>query len=196
MAKFPCPNVDMDAVLATIRQHESGGNYKAYNPGGPACGAYQFITSTWNNYKGYPTACAAPPAVQDAKARVMATGYLVANACQVKWVPASWYVGGVGAHTINWDTVPNPGGGNRLTIREYVNSWMATYDQISKGGGGKSTTSRLRPAAATSGLSTSDTTGLAATLGVGAASIFALAPILVLLGLGAVGLWYAMRPKD
>lgn len=35
--------------LACVRQVESGGNYAAYNPGGPAYGAYQFTQQTWNN---------------------------------------------------------------------------------------------------------------------------------------------------
>lgn len=33
-----------------------------------SCGKYQFLGSTWNNYQGYPNACSAPEAVQDAKA--------------------------------------------------------------------------------------------------------------------------------
>jgi peptidoglycan hydrolase CwlO-like protein len=34
--------------LTCVRQHESSNNYQAYNPGGPAYGAYQFLKPTWN----------------------------------------------------------------------------------------------------------------------------------------------------
>lgn len=50
---------------------ESGGNYCARNPSG-ACGAYQIMPGTWQNFEGYASACDAPPAVQDRKAATMA----------------------------------------------------------------------------------------------------------------------------
>ncbi|WP_346049309.1 hypothetical protein [Actinomadura chokoriensis] len=53
--------------LYALRMHESGGDYTVGNAQG-ACGAYQYINSTWNNYMGYPTACEAPASVQDRRA--------------------------------------------------------------------------------------------------------------------------------
>jgi Transglycosylase-like domain len=35
--------------LVCTRRIESGGNYRAYNGGGPYLGAYQFLQSTWNS---------------------------------------------------------------------------------------------------------------------------------------------------
>ena len=37
-----------DPYLTCVRRHESSDNYQAFNPGGPAYGAYQFLLSTWN----------------------------------------------------------------------------------------------------------------------------------------------------
>lgn len=56
--------VPANAFLACVRQRESGGNYRAYNPSG-AAGAYQVMPGTWNGYGGYASAGQAPPAVQD-----------------------------------------------------------------------------------------------------------------------------------
>jgi hypothetical protein len=56
------------AIPCEIVMRESGGDYSAKNPNSSACGAYQILTGTWDGYGGYPTACAAPPAVQDARA--------------------------------------------------------------------------------------------------------------------------------
>jgi hypothetical protein len=67
-----------DAVLARLRNCESGGNYRAVNSSGAYRGAYQFSRQTWNNvargflpaYVGVDPA-GAPPYIQDAMARVL-----------------------------------------------------------------------------------------------------------------------------
>lgn len=53
--------------LYALRTHESHGIYTAVSPEG-ACGAYQYINSTWHKYMTYTTACKAPPSVQDRRA--------------------------------------------------------------------------------------------------------------------------------
>lgn len=61
----------LDGTSASNIARESGGNYCARNASG-ACGAYQIMPGTWQNFGGYASACDAPPAVQDEKARSMA----------------------------------------------------------------------------------------------------------------------------
>lgn len=53
-----------DPFLVCTRARESGGNYGAYNGGGPYMGAYQFLQSTWNsgaNHMGRPELIGVPP---------------------------------------------------------------------------------------------------------------------------------------
>lgn len=59
---------DFAEALAKLRACEAGGNYKT-NTGNGYYGAYQYDIGTWGNYGGYPNAAAAPPSVQDQKAR-------------------------------------------------------------------------------------------------------------------------------
>jgi hypothetical protein len=73
----------LDGAPAYVIERESGGDYCAANPSG-ACGAYQIMGQTWNGYGGYASACDAPPAVQDEKARSMA-------ACN--WQPPNYCAG-------------------------------------------------------------------------------------------------------
>lgn len=61
-------------ILLRIRSCESGGgsgrstdvNYRAKNTHTTASGAYQVMDGTWDHYRGYRHASAAPAAVQDA----------------------------------------------------------------------------------------------------------------------------------
>ncbi len=120
---------ELGAILATIRQMESGGDYTAQARGSTASGAYQFIDSTWNGYGGYRRAADAPPPVQDAKAVEFATSILERNGGDVTAIPVTWYIGRVPVGA-EYDRVPRPDAGNRLTPREYQQRWLALYDQM------------------------------------------------------------------
>lgn len=122
--------VRMDAVLATIRTLESGGDYAARAAGSSASGAYQFIDTTWARYHGYPSAWQAPPQVQDAKAAEHVTGILDRHDGDLRAVPVVWYIGYVPVEgSPAWDAIPSPEAGNRLTPRQYQTRWLAEYDR-------------------------------------------------------------------
>lgn len=117
-----------EVIAATIRQLESGNNYAAQAPGSSASGAYQFLDSSWNGYGGYQRAYLAPPEVQDAKAAEYIAAVLAANNDDVTAVPVAWYIGHVPPPgSPEWDVVPAPGAGNRLTPRQYQAKWMDVY---------------------------------------------------------------------
>lgn len=59
----------VEIIMYSIKMVESNGRYKAKSKWSSACGAYQYITLTWNNYKGFKNACLAPMWVQDRKMR-------------------------------------------------------------------------------------------------------------------------------
>ncbi len=115
---------DVEVILATIRQIESAGRYEIGPNRARASGAYQFIPSTWNNYGGYPEAYLAPPAVQDERARADVLRFLTMYGGDVSMVPVMWYYPRAALDHSWMDRVPNPAGGNRLTIREYQTRWL------------------------------------------------------------------------
>lgn len=120
-------NVDIDRILRTIRQRESGGNYTAKNPYSSASGAYQFIDSTWGGYGGYKQAWMAPQAVQDARARQHVQEILGRYKNDLWAVPAAWYTGSYrGRGNLDY----RPGGpGNPLTVLQYVQKWLADWER-------------------------------------------------------------------
>lgn len=132
--KLTASEADYDVVLATIRQVESGNNYGAINTGGAgntnyATGAYQFLDSTWANYGGYSRAAQAPPAVQDAKALEYVRNIMTTRGNLVINVPYSWYYPAVFKDPSLLDKVPSPEQGNKLTIRQYGQKWVTTYQK-------------------------------------------------------------------
>ena len=119
---------DIERVLATIRTLESGGDYSIRARGSTASGAYQFLDSSWDGYGGYLRASEAPPAVQDAKAASNVAAILDRQGGDVSAVPIVWYIGHMpAANSAEWDNVPAPEAGNRLTPRQYQTRWMSEY---------------------------------------------------------------------
>lgn len=59
--------VIISRLANAIKSHETGGvgAYYRKSYSSSACGAYQYMPSTWNNFMGYKTACHAPEWVQD-----------------------------------------------------------------------------------------------------------------------------------
>jgi murein DD-endopeptidase MepM/ murein hydrolase activator NlpD len=123
------PVDDVDVVLATIRTLESANQYGIGPNKAGASGAYQYIRSTWNNYGGYTDAYLAPPAVQDERARADVEFFLTRYNGNVSMVPVMWYYPRAATDATWMDRVPNPGGGNRLTVREYQTKWVNLFQQ-------------------------------------------------------------------
>ena len=59
----------IEILMYSIKQVESHGRYKAKSKWSQACGAYQYMPITWNNYKGFKNACLAPEWAQDSRMR-------------------------------------------------------------------------------------------------------------------------------
>ncbi len=118
--------VPVGVAMATTRWLESGNRYDARARGSTASGAYQILDSTWNGYGGYPRAVLAPPEVQDQFAYEAFTALLKRHGNDVSTIPVSWYIGHV-PQGAEWDTVPHPEAGNRLTPRQYQAKWMKKF---------------------------------------------------------------------
>jgi hypothetical protein len=61
--------VIISRLANAIKTHETGGATAYYRKSysSSACGAYQYMPLTWNNYMGYKSACEAPSWVQDSR---------------------------------------------------------------------------------------------------------------------------------
>jgi murein DD-endopeptidase MepM/ murein hydrolase activator NlpD len=127
-AGAPIP-AELAIILATIRHMETGGDYTVSVTTSTASGAYGFLDSSWGGYGGYARAKDAPPPVQDAKAAELATYILDRNGGDVSTIPVSWYIGHVPVGD-EWDIVPRPDAGNRITPREYQRRWLNKYGEL------------------------------------------------------------------
>ena len=54
----------IEILMYSIKTIETNGRYKAKSQWSDACGAYQYMPITWDNYGGFKTACLAPEWVQ------------------------------------------------------------------------------------------------------------------------------------
>jgi hypothetical protein len=108
----------VDDVLYGLRQHESGGDYSAKSRISTASGAYQYINSTWNRFRGYLTARDAPPAVQDARARADLLERYTRYRDWEKTIAGHFYPAWANDPS-KWNRAPAPG---NPTVRAYVDS--------------------------------------------------------------------------
>lgn len=123
---------DVDRILATIRQRESGGNYGAQAKGSSASGAYQFIDSTWQSMTKkfgmgteFTSAKQAPKEVQDAVAKAYVQDILKRAGGDVSKVPLEWYTG-------NLQGAMSPAAlraNNGLTAESYQSKWMSEFQK-------------------------------------------------------------------
>ena len=111
--------VIISRLANALKSTETGGAgaYYRKSRSSSACGAYQYMPSTWNNYKGYKDACHAPEWVQDQKI------ILELNATYNKY--HDWEKA-IAAHLLpsragDKSTWNKPVSGNP-TVRQYVNS--------------------------------------------------------------------------
>jgi hypothetical protein len=118
-----------EILMYSIKQVESHGRYKAKSHWSDACGAYQYMPITWNNYDGFRNACLAPEWVQDSKMRG-----------EIKWgwskyhdwekVIASHFLPSYANNKKLWDTHWFKG---QPTIRQYVQNVEQTMNSVVAG---------------------------------------------------------------
>jgi outer membrane lipoprotein SlyB len=121
---------NMQKILNTIKIRESGGNYKAQNPGSSASGAYQFMPKTWQALtkkfgigREYMRAKDAPPEIQDAVAAAYIKDILKRSGGDVSKVPLEWYTGNLEGKMTEKQLTANKG----LSSQQYQAMWMSTY---------------------------------------------------------------------
>ena len=114
--------VIISRLANAIKTHETGGATAYYRKSysSSACGAYQYMPSTWNNYMGFSNACQAPAWVQDSR---------MIHELEYNYNKYHDWTKAVAAHLLpsranNKATWNKPVPGNP-TVAQYVNSVLA-----------------------------------------------------------------------
>lgn len=125
--KYRSASRDRKRVLNTasviaykIKMVESHGKYKARSKWSDACGAYQYISTTWNNFMGYSNACKAPASVQDQRIIKDLEWRYKKYGDWEKVIASHYYPKYANDKTI-WYKRPTP---NQPTMQQYVNIVM------------------------------------------------------------------------
>lgn len=116
----------VEILMYSIKQVESHGRYKAKSKWSDACGAYQYMPITWNNYRGFRTACLAPEWAQDSRMRGEIK-YLWAKYHDWEKVIASHFLPAYAGNKAKWNTRYYHG---QPTIREYVQNVQKTMNRV------------------------------------------------------------------
>ena len=119
----------VEILMYSIKQVESHGRYKAKSHWSDACGAYQYMPLTWDNYDGFKTACLAPEWVQDRRMR---------HEIIVRWnkyhdwqkVIASHFLPAYSGNKALWNKHYYSG---QPTIRQYVQNVESTMNSVVAG---------------------------------------------------------------
>lgn len=123
------------AILETIKEKESSGDYTVQNPtpGQTASGAYGYTNGTWRSLTEkygigteYKSAKEAPPEVQDMVAATNVREILLENDNDITKVPVVWYTGNAQGKISQKALEVNKG----LTPAEYQTDWMRRYNKM------------------------------------------------------------------
>jgi hypothetical protein len=115
--------------MYSIKEVESHGRYKAKSQWSDACGAYQYMPITWDNYKGFKNACLAPEWAQDSRMRGEIK-YLWHKYHDWQKVIASHYMPGYAYNKKLWNTHYFKG---QPTINQYVYNVEQIREQLIAG---------------------------------------------------------------
>jgi len=114
--------VIISRLANALKSTETGGPGAYYRKSysSSACGAYQYMPETWNNYRGYKSACSAPEWVQDER-MIQELEFNYARFHDWQKVVAAHLLPSRAYNKATWNLrVPgNP------TVRQYVNSVFA-----------------------------------------------------------------------
>jgi hypothetical protein len=116
----------VEILMYSIKQVESHGRYNAKSKWSDACGAYQYMPISWDNYKGFRTACLAPEWAQDSRMRGEVQ-YLWTKYHDWEKVIASHFLPAYAGNKALWNKHYYSG---QPTIREYVSNVETTMNSV------------------------------------------------------------------